>query len=102
MADKLGLDLEIYRERNEIYKKYAEQGCVSLEMKAQIFGVERRAFLNEPIPFEEGALPDTISEAAIAEELVTLINEYRVENGLKPLETCDLLQQVADISGTVG
>lgn len=99
MARQLELDLEVYQERNEIYKQMKEEtGCISVESKAKIFGVDRSKFWSNVEAVEESDYPAGISEDGIADILVDLINDYRIENGLSPVDNSDpLLQQVADI-----
>ena len=94
-AQKLGLTLEEYRELHNIY----EEVEFTMPTKMMEF-VEKEGnhVFNETEPVSESDLPIGISESAIAEELTRLINEYRVANGVEPLDTSDaLLQQVADL-----
>lgn len=104
MAQKLGLSIEDYRERNEIYKGICTSNacgscsCLKLAAKASIFKVEPSKFWTPSKPATEYDIPGNISEKGIAEELTKLINDYRVENGLEPLaDDSELLQKVADI-----
>ena len=94
-AHKLGLTLEEYRELHNIYEEIE----VTMPTKMmEFFEKEEEHVLNETEPVSENDLPTGISEGAIAEELTRLINEYRVANGVEPLDTSDaLLQQVADL-----
>ena len=100
MAEKLELDLDTYRERKEVYEKYAKEvGCTSVEAKARIYGVDREKFETNPSETSLGnEISDAISEDQIMKDFAKLINDYRVENGLQPLDFEDsLLQQVANI-----
>lgn len=43
----------------------------------------------DPQPVSESDIPDAVSEKGIADEVTKLINDYRVANGLQPLDTSD-------------
>ena len=99
-AKSLGLDLEDFRERKKTYKDLVKaKGCgLSAAVKAEIFGVDANKIPWTATYVGEDELPDTLSKEKIADNLFILINEYRTENGLQPLDNSDaLLQQVADI-----
>lgn len=94
-AQRLGISLEKYREYFNIYE---EMTVVMPTVMMDIFEEEEEHLWNESEPVTKEELPTGISETLIAEELTQLINDYRVENGLNPLDTSDiLLQQVADL-----
>lgn len=94
-AAELGISLEEYREQYNIYE---EVTVVMPSVMMDIFEEEEEHLWNETEPVSEEELPTGISEEAIAAELTKLINDYRVANGLEPLDTSDaLLQQVADL-----
>lgn len=94
-AQYMGLTLEEYRELHNVYE---ELEIIRPTKMMEIVEQENNNVLNETKPVSESELPIGISESAIVEELTRLINEYRVANGVKPLDTSDvLLQQVADL-----
>lgn len=102
MAQQLGLELPDYQERNKRFMEYTVGvDKVGLAAKAQIFGVDRVLFLNESKPAAEEEIPEGVSERGVAEELAKIINQYRVDNGLEPLDhSGPILQEVADLRAT--
>lgn len=98
MARKLGVTLEEYRKEHDAYEEYTSKVVYGVSVRADILEVPQEHLWNTPEALEEGEITADISEGGIAEELSKLINDYRVENGLNPLESSDpLLQQVADL-----
>lgn len=98
MARKLGVTLEEYRKEHDAYKEYTSKIVYGVSVRADILEVPQEHLWNTPEALEEGEITADISEDGIAEELSKLINDYRVENGLNPLDSSDsLLQQVADL-----
>lgn len=99
MAKSLGLTLEEYRKNHDAYKEYTSKiEYISPNVEADIWEVEEEHLWNTPEPVGEEELPSNISKSAIVEELTRLINDYRTENGLNPLDMSDpLLQKVADL-----
>lgn len=94
-ALKMGLTLEEYRELHNIYE---EIEVIMPTKMLEVVEKENFFVFNETKPVSEEELPGGISDTAIAEELTRLINEYRMANGVEPLDTSDsLLQQVADL-----
>lgn len=98
MARKLGVTLEEYRKEHDAYEEYTSKIVYGVSVRADILEVPQEHLWNTPEALKESEITADISESGIAEELSKLINDYRVENGLNPLDSSDsLLQQVADL-----
>lgn len=100
-AKRLGLTVDDYQQKNEELNAYMESenvSCVNLNKKAEIYGVDRTNFFNDVEEIQVENYSDYLSTQGIMEEFNRLLNEFRVENGLEPLDTSDVrLQEVADI-----
>lgn len=98
-ARALGMTLEEYRKKYNKYKDcISGMEDISPDMMGDIFEAEEKNTWNTWEAIVEDEIPSCISKAAIIEELMKLLNDYRAENGLNQLDMSDpLLQSVADI-----
>lgn len=101
-AKELGMDLQEYKEKKENvnYTEVIQSngGNLSLVAKKELLGIPQEHLLNAVEMVEEENVSEDISKEQIAKELFNIINEYRIENGIEPLDNSDvLLQKVADI-----
>ena len=91
----LGISLEEYRELHNIYE---EVEITMPTIMQDMVEIEWENDFNQPEIITKNEIPSSVSEPAIAEELTRLINDYRVEKGIEPLDTSDvLLQEVANL-----
>ncbi len=96
-ADLLEMSLDEYY---EVISDYTDDpaACLGISVISEISGKDTWEFWSGREEAAEEEWPTGITPEAITEELCRLINEYRVECGVEPLDCSDsLLQQVADI-----